>query len=487
MARNYDGESSSSVRDEMLQQQQQQDMIYKKIELGVIIGAFAIAGLSVVLNIGKCVSYTGKANEYNATRIESEATLADLNAKLQDPAAQNYEYKDPTVGNMMDIGSAMALAQNQLILANQLYNNYGNIPGATPLNDDAATMESESEADHGQAPALTGRAVTLDPTDMAPTQSEAETPATESVESSEGVAIEPDTSGSDYEYTPITDFNTNPVTEQNTVSNNSIDQTAIQNVTGNDLARLITDFKTNYYAAPITNVDGADILWSWYGHWEFSGSYDYSVNEIPDMKAVWTCYDVSDTAHLRPLAFVKANYSQSTKKFTNLEAVYTQAYVKKADSQASQWGNASDATSNGSAQTGNDATNGNGVSLSPDGTTQNGVGSENEFTTNIIEDDAGETGAVTITPENSSTTPSGNSTTTPGNNTPASNPPGQAPWSSGTGAGTTVPSGSGNWTPSGGESGTANPDGTWTPSSSTGTTSQTPGTVNPSGSWTPSN
>ena len=485
MARNYDGESSSSVRDEMLQQQQQQDMIYKKIELGVIIGAFAIAGLSVVLNIGKCVSYTGKANEYNATRIESEATLADLNAKLQDPAAQNYEYKDPTVGNMMDIGSAMALAQNQLILANQLYNNYGNIPGATPSNDDAATMESESEADHGQAPALTGGAVTLDPTDMAPTQSEAETPATESVESSEGVAIEPD-SGSGYEYTPITDFNTNPVTEQNTVSNNSIDQTAIQNVTGNDLARLITEFKETYYATPVTNVENNDTTWSWYGHWEFSGTYDYSVNEIPDMKAVWTCYDVADTTHLRPIAFVKANYSQSTKKFTNMEAVYTQAYVKKSESQASKWGNAADATTNGSSQTG-----AGGASLPPDGTTPNGTGSENEFRPNIIEDESTTDNGVKITPETTAptTTPSGgsNSGTMPGNNTPASNPPGQAPWSSGTGAGTTVPSGSGNWTPSGGESGTANPDGTWTPSGSTGTTSQTPGTVNPSGSWTPSN
>lgn len=511
MARNYDGESSSSVRDEIAQERMQQAAMHKKIELGLIIGAFAIGGLSVVLNAGKCVSYAGRTSEYINAKLEQEAVLEDLNAKLQDPAAQNYEYKDPTVGNMAEIGQAMALEQNKMIRSYQMVNNMTGLQPSQPQVQVQTVPEDTQEgtsADpgHQAAPAESSGAVTLDPSDMAPASSG--TPDTDDVETSEGVTLNPDsgaedaTDGSGYEYTLISDFNQSPAATPDGVAgtgqSTGVDQTAIQNVTGTELATLIRDFKQNYYAAIVTNVDRGDVLWSWYGNWEFSGTYDYSVNEIPDMKAVWTCYDVSDTAHLRPLAFVKANYSQSTQKFTNLEAVYTQAYVKQADSQAASWGSASDAAPSDGQQAGQGS--GNGASLSPDGGTLNGEGSENEFVPNITEDtvdmtdDTGDTdgtGAVTITPEDDTpsngTTPSGNTSSGSGqgNTAPASNPPGQAPWSSGPGAGTSGSggSGSGTWTPGGGSS--ANPDGTWTPGNGASGGSSNAG-GSPENGWTPS-
>lgn len=494
MARNYDGESSSSVRDEIAQEQQQQAALHKKIEFGLIAGAFVIAGLSVVLNIGKCVSYSGQTDANKTAQVEQEAVLEELNAQLQDPEAQNYKYKDPIVGNMAEIGQAMATEQNKMIRSNQLLNN---MPGILPAVSEGTDVSEEEDPGHQASPAMSASgAVTLDPEDMAPAP--AGTPDTEAVEDSEGVSMDGGSGTDDagYDYTPITDFNGTVLQEQDAVTmpDAVTDQSALQSVTGaeTELAMLIKDFRENYFAGVVVNVEGGDAVWSWYGNWVFSATYDYAVNEKPDMKAVWICYDVADTSHRRPLAFIRANYAHTTQKFTNLEAVYTKDYVKKADSQASSWGNASDASQTGPQTSGNQTDAGysgqNGGTLSPDGQMPNGEGSENEFRPNITEDDAdspdGDENTVTITPDSSSENSVPSTDTRPntntGNSKPASNPPGQAPWSSGGGASSGGSSGS--WVPGGGNS-SANPDGSWTPGNgASGGSSGTGG----NGSWTPS-
>lgn len=501
MARNYGGESSSSVRDELAQEQQQQAALHKKIELGFVTGVFVIAGLSVVLNIGKCVSYMGEVRANKTAQIEQEAILAEQNAKLQDPVNQ-FEHVDPTVGNMADVGQAIAMEQNKMIRSNQLLNNPAGI--SSPSTD--VDSPSEDTTDHQASPAMTASgAVTLDPEDVAPNP--AETPDKEAVEQTEGVSVDGAADAeSDYEYTKVSDFNgmiqetPDAATGEygaSTDEQNAADQAALSQITGaeQEHAALIKNFKETYYAGMVTNVEGGDVIWSWYGNWVFSADYDYSINAKPDMKAVWICYDEDDTDHKRPLAFVTANYSHTTKRFTNMAATYTQNYVKKSESQASSWGNASDASQTGSQTYGNQTNAGqsgqnNSGLLSPDGQKPNGEGSENDFHLNITEDDEDSTGdnAITLTPEDSvseNSVPSTNTNPNTGNNKPASNPPGQASWSSGSGAGGATSGGSsGSWVPGGGGS-SANPDGSWTPGN--GASGGSSGTTGGNGSWTPSN
>ena len=196
MARSYDVAGNTSAREQVEHDKQLEKARNQKIEFGVIIGAAAIAGLSILINTGKCISAAKATKDYNAQRVEAESTLEELNAKLQDPAAQNYVYKDPTIGNMKETGQAIAMMQNQIIAANQSHS------GLTH-ND------STDSGDHVASTSQTGGgAVTLDPTDLAPSGSE--TPDSETVEENEATITPDDSSDSDYTYTPISNFDDVP-------------------------------------------------------------------------------------------------------------------------------------------------------------------------------------------------------------------------------------------------------------------------------------
>lgn len=446
-----------------------------------MIGAIVVAGLAVVLNTGRCISYAGSTSEYKTQQAEAETTLAELQDKLQDPSSQNYVYKDPTVGNMKDTGQAIATLQNQIISAQQLRNNQSTQTQSVPGNNTVSDF-----GDHSSSSAQTGGAVTLNPTDLAPSGTTA--PDTETVE--QDAATVPETTESSdggYEYTPITDFNSigmvdnsQATTSGNTADNSSAVSNAVSESTGRDLAQLMTEFKQKYYAQVVNNVDGNDVAWSWYGYWEFAGTYDYSVNETPTMKAVWICYEPSDVAHVKPLGFVTATYTEATKKFTNMTATYTQAYTKKAEGQANNFGQ----TLNNNQTAGSSTTTTTGSNqgiLSPDTPGQNGQGSENEYKPNIVEDDEDN---ISIEPETPNNTNAGNTTSGSASNsgssttntTPANNPSGSAAWNPGSDAGTTGGTPAGTWNPDGstGNTGSWNPNGT-TPAG------------NSSGSWTPAN
>lgn len=481
MARSYDGTRSASAREEVERDKQQQAVMHGRIERGIVIGAIAIAGLAVVLNTGRCISYAGSTGEYRTQQAEAETTLAELQDKLQDPSSQNYVYKDPTVGNMKDTGQAIATLQNQIISAQQLRNNQSTQAQTVPGNNTVSDF-----GDHSSSSAQTGGAVTLDPTDLAPSGTTA--PDTETVE--QDAATVPETtesSGSSYEYTPITDFNSigtvdnlQATTSGNTVDNSSAISNAVSESTGRDLAQLMTEFKQKYYAQVVNNVDGNDVAWSWYGYWEFAGTYDYSVNEVPTMKAVWICYEPSDVAHVKPLGFVRANYNAATNKFTDMEAIYTQAYTKKAEGQANNFGQTFN-NSNQTAGSSSITTGSNQGTLSPDMPGQNGQGSENEYKPNIVEDDADN---ISIEPDTSNNTNAGNNSSSTNsasgssttNTAPANNPSGSAAWNPGSDTGTTSGTPAGTWNPNG-STGTT---GSWNPN---GTTSA----GNSSGSWTPAN
>lgn len=449
MARSYDGAGNTSAREQVEHGKQLEKARNQKIEVGVIIGAAVIAGLSILTNTGKCISAANATKDYNAQRVEAEATLEELNAKLQDPTAQNYVYKDPTVGNMTDTGQAIAMLQNQIIAANQSHN------GLTYNG-------STDGGDHAVSTSQTGGAVTLDPTDLAPSGSE--TPDSETVEENEATITPDNSSDSDYTYTPISNFDDisgiGTETDTSVPDTTTADPVVISN--GKDLAQLITDFKKNYFAQPIAsgdNVPGTDnTAWSWYGYWEFSGTYDYSINEVPQMNAIWTCYEPSDVGHLRPLAFVTATYTESTKRFTNPTAYYTQYYVNAAKGQSDAFGSQSNNSNND-------------VTLIPDGSNENGQGSENEYQLNIVEDDVpnNPNENVTLTPDTDTTNP-GTTDTQPSDTTQPSNPSGSATWTPGSGAtpgsGNNNPGGTGTWNPNGNGTGTGTGTGTWNPSGS---------------------
>ena len=468
MARSYDGAGNTSAREQVEHGKQLERARNQKIEFGVIIGAAAIAGLSILINTGKCISAANATKDYNAQRVEAEATLEELNAKLQDPSAQNYVYKDPTIGNMKETGQAIAMMQNQIIAANQSHS------GLT-YND------STDSGDHVVSTSQTGGgAVTLDPTDLAPSGSE--TPDSETVEENEATITPDDSSDSDYTYTPISNFDDVPGigTETNTSVPDTTTAAPVIISDGKDLAQLITDFKKDYFAQQIANVDnvpGTDnTAWSWYGYWEFSGTYDYSVNEVPQMSAVWTCYEPSDVGHLRPLAFVTATYTESTKRFTNPTAYYTQYYVNAAKAQSNAYGSQSN-------------NNSDNVALTPDDQNKNGEGSENDYHLNIVEDDTpnnsndNDNEGVTLTPNTDTTNP-GTTNTQPSDTTQPSNPSGSATWTPGSGAtpssGNNNPGGTGTWNPNGNGTGTGTGTGTWNPSGSSSSSNS-----GSAGTWVP--
>lgn len=463
MARSYDGAGNTSAREQVEHGKQLEKARNQKIEVGVIIGATVIAGLSILINTGKCISAASATKDYNAQRVEAEATLEELNAKLQDPTAQNYVYKDPTVGNMTDTGQAIAMLQNQIIAANQSHN------GLTYNG-------STNSGDHAASTSQTGGAVTLDPTDLAPSGSE--TPDSETVEENEATITPDNSSDSDYTYTPISNFDDIPGigTETDTSVPDTTTATPVVISNGKDLAQLITDFKKNYFAQQITNVDNVpgteNTAWSWYGYWEFSGTYDYSINEVPQMNAIWTCYEPSDVGHLRPLAFVTATYTESTKRFTNPTAYYTQYYVNAAKGQSDAFGS-------------QNSNSNNDVTLTPDGSNKNGEGSENEYQLNIVEDDVpnNPNENVTLTPDTDTTNP-GTTNTQPSDTTQPSNPSGSATWTPGSGAtpgsGNNNPGGTGTWNPNGNGTGTGTGTGTWNPSGSSSSSNS-----GNTGTWVP--
>lgn len=414
MARTYGSntDASSSAREEMLHAMQQENEQKEKIEKLIIAGAVAFTVIIVSVNILRCVKSVDIKANYVTQQVKTQAQLDELQAKLQDPESQNYVYKIPTIGNMTEAGQAVAKMQNQMISMQEF-----------PVSNQDSSLDLSNiglSADHTGSGTGTGGggAVTLDPTDVSP--ADTVSPDTGTVENSETGMSSTSETGSDdsgYEYTRITNFD-----DSSTDASLLLPQTAPVNDT-RSLAELKKSFEDTYCAKPIPNVDGGDDAWSGYGAWSFSGTYDFSVNAMPIMNAVWICYEASDVSHTQPLAFVTAAYTQANQKFTNFAITYTKYYVKTADRQSTAFGGTT-----GSGQ--------NYTSNSIAGSTINGEGSENEYTENITGDDANTVNnsasgqAVSISAED--TVPKDETTAESAapvyDTTPANNPNGTATW-----------------------------------------------------------
>lgn len=487
MARSYgnDTGATSSAREALQKQQAQERAAANRIELIVTIAAIAIAVLSIVINAVRCVGAVAAKSDYNKQKVEATATYEELYAKLQDPAAQNFSYMDPTVGNMTETGQAIALMQNQIIAGQQILHNANSQSDMSVAPGSATATFSDADDVHDSTTSETGGSVvSLDPTDGAPTGSDE--PDSETVDNSEAtISIEDtdtdDSTGtSDIEYTPISDLSASPTDATTSTETTSQNSTPDNNVYGTTATRsqadLIKEFQTKYFSKPITNVDMVDAnstAWSWYGIWEFSGTYDFSAQEVPAMNAVWTCYEPSDVGRLRPLAFVTATYSPAQKRFTNAEATYTQYYVHYSEAQKDAFGS-------------NSAGGGNPTGSQQTTLDTNGQGSENEYAVvNIDNGESDDDESAMNKPSNgngnSNNNPNGNNGSGSSNTDPANNPNGVAPWNPGGGA--SDPS-SGTWIPSDG----SNP-GTWVPSDGSGTWVPSDGSSasNGTGTWTPAN
>lgn len=487
MARSYGNntEATAAAREALEKQQSQEKETKAKIELIVIIVAIAISVLSIVINTVRCISAVAATSKYKEQTVEAQAEYDELYAKLQDPESQNFSYVDPTVGNMSETGKAIALMQNQLIAVRQskenltLSSSMADAPGSA-----TATVDDVSSSEHDSTTSETGGAVTLDPTDVAPTESST-TDANSADESEATISVDDSTSdSSNIEYTPISDFFSTPTdsTTDATASENSTttttEDTAAMTSALSDEATLRKDFKTKYFSQP-ANVDTIDpdgVMWSWYGVWEFSATYDYAlqgdVDGVPQMKAVWVCYEPSDINKTKPLAIVTAVYSQN--RFSQPAVTYTQNYVRYSEGQKNTFGG----TSAGNADT-TGSQQGTLDQATTDGqTTINGQGSDNEYDVTIIDngDSDDDTGVTTNSGNNNSTTTDSNSSNTGTASTgtdPASNPNGTATWNPGGGAantnGTSGNTTTGQWVPSdgsksGSSTGSTNSgDGTWKP------------------------
>ncbi len=455
MARAYgnDSDSSQSAR-EILAQEREHDLIVKKrIELGVFVGAICIAVLVPGIRIAKCVKWSNETAAYHAQAEEDNKTLEELKKQLQDPEAQNVQYEDPNIGNMSETGMEIANIQNQLIgtLSIQYSNNYQVQDAST----EAATTE-DSNHDNAGDQENGGGAVTLEPEDIAPS-SDAQ-PASDAVENAEtGMSADGSADG-EYEYTPISDFNSSTEDAQTDATAGETNSPSVNMATTDtrNQAELVKTFKSKYFPKGIVNADSIpqceSTLWSWYGTWVFSATYDFSVNEVGgNMKGVWTCYDTSDTAHLKPLAIVTATYQTASGKFTNAVAIYTQNYVTYANGQ-------SQAINNTAGNMFPTLPGDNSSSVSDGNAGSDGQGSENEYTQNITDDgdDDAVSQPVTITEDDGTTSTTDNGTT---DTTPASNPDGVASWVPGSGANTTSSQSTSQGTTNSGAAG----DGTWKP------------------------
>lgn len=88
--------------------------------------------------------------------------------------------------------------------------------------------------------------------------------------------------------------------------------------------QLLADFHKQYMSERPEGIQG--VLWSEYGVWEFSATYDYSLEENDSMKAVWMCYDKSDTEKRHPYAICTAAYVTASDKFIEPRVSRTEWY-----------------------------------------------------------------------------------------------------------------------------------------------------------------
>ena len=461
MARSYgdNSDTTSTAREVLLEQQTHEKEVADKIERIIIVAAIMVAVLSIVVNTIRCVHAVSAKNKYNKQKIEATTTYKDLQAKLQDPEAQNLSYVDPTVGNMAEIGQDIASMQNQIIAGQQALHNANDQPKTSSASGLTTEASDSTEDTHKSPTSKAGSGtVTLNPAESVSPRSEI----------------------------PIDNTVSAETTNQNTMQDASVNNTA---VTGSQ-ADFIKEFQTKYFPKPVTNVDSVDVnnvAWSWYGVWEFSGTYDFSAQEVPAMPAVWICYESSDTNKVKPLAFVTATYSSAQKGFTNAEATYTQNYVHYSEAQKDAFGSES---------AGNDSSTESQQNINA----INGQGSENEY--EVVNIDNGKSDKDTSATDKSSNGNNVSNNSSRNNDSSSSvtdskkNPNGIASWNSG--ASYTGNSSKGTWTPSSnGNLGTWNPSngtGTWTPSGNAPTSNDT-GTWTPSGNsstsgstgtWTPS-
>lgn len=470
MARLYgdNSDTTSTAREVLLEQQTHEKEVVDKIERIIIVAAIMVAVLSIAVNTIRCVHAVSAKSKYNKQKIEATATYKDLQAKLQDPEAQNLSYVDPTVGNMAEIGQNIASMQNQIIAGQQSLHDMNSQPETSSASGLATEAPDGTEDTHTSPTSKAGsNTVTLNPAESVSPRSETPTDNTVSAET----------------------------TNQNTMQDASVNNTAN---TGSQ-ADLIKEFQTKYFPKPIANVDSVDVnsvAWSWYGVWKFSGTYDFSVQEVPAMNAVWICYESSDANKVKPLAFVTATYSPAQKCFTNAEATYTQNYVRYSEAQKDAFGSES---------AGNDSSTESANSDSSPESQQNtkainGQGSENEY--KVVNIDNGKSDKDTSAIDKSSNGNNVSNNNSSRNNDSSSsvtdskkNPNGIASWNSGTSY--TGNSSKGTWTPSNDSNlGTWNPSngtGTWTPSGNASVSNDTgiwtsSGNSSASGStgtWTP--
>lgn len=470
MVRSYgnNSDTTSTAREVLLEQQAHEKEVADKIERIIIVAAIMVAVLSIAVNTIRCVHAVSAKNKYNKQKIEATTTYKDLQAKLQDPEAQNLSYVDPTVGNMTEIGQDIASMQNQIIAGQQALHNMNSQPETSSASGLATEAPDDTEDMHKSPTSKAGSGtVTLNPAESVSPRSE----------------------------TPANDITSTETTNQNTMQDASVNNAAF---TGSQ-ADLIKEFQTKYFQKPIANVDSVDVnsaAWSWYGVWEFSETYDFSAQEVPAMPAVWICYEPSDTKKVKPLAFVTATYSPAQKGFTNAEATYTQNYIHYSEAQKDAFGSES---------AGNDLSTESANSDSSPESQQNtkainGQGSENEY--KVVNIDNGKSDKDTSATDKSSNGNNVSNNSSRNNDSSSSvtdskkNPNGIASWNSGasytgnSSKGTWTPSGNSNlgaWNPSGGTgtwapSGNApasNDTGTWTPSGNSSTSGST-------GTWTPS-
>lgn len=88
--------------------------------------------------------------------------------------------------------------------------------------------------------------------------------------------------------------------------------------------QLLSDFHKEYMMSRPAGSTG--VLWSEYGVWEFNAVFDYAMEENKSMKAVWMCYDASDTEKKRPYAICTATYVTESGQFIEPELRKTEWY-----------------------------------------------------------------------------------------------------------------------------------------------------------------
>lgn len=88
--------------------------------------------------------------------------------------------------------------------------------------------------------------------------------------------------------------------------------------------QLLADFHKEYMTSKPAGSTG--VLWSEYGVWEFNAIFDYAMEDNKSMKAVWLCYDASDTEKKRPYAVCTATYVTESEQFIESKLHKTEWY-----------------------------------------------------------------------------------------------------------------------------------------------------------------